>query len=45
MSTQKFSIVADHFRWIPSNISDYLEVDNLHIVFNLFDLDLLTKES
>lgn len=41
----KICIVADHFGWIPSNISDYISSDNLPIVLNIFDLDLLTKET
>lgn len=41
----KICVVADHFGWIPSNISDYLESDNLPLVINIFDLDLLTKEA
>lgn len=41
----KICVVADHFGWIPSNIADYLEADNLPIVINIFDLDLLTREA
>lgn len=41
----KICVVADHFGWIPSSISDYLEADNLPLVINIFDLDLLTREA
>lgn len=41
----KICVVADHFGWIPSSISDYLESDNLPLVINIFDLDLLTREA
>lgn len=41
----KVCVVADHFGWIPSSISNYLQTENLPLVINIFDLDLLTKEA
>lgn len=44
----KICIVADHFGWIPSNIKDYIKIEDnkeLPLVINIYDLDILTKEA
>ena len=43
----KLCIVAENFGWIASNISDYIKVEDkkdLPLIFNIYDLDIITKE-